>query len=517
MKQPTAPPSGIPLYPELPITDDGTAGVSTSATSGGNVNVASQQQDQYFRLQEISRLRKHLEDEKDKRSQLYKKYRRGINVVDAVDAALISASMGMGIGGVGLLTTVIAAPVVLGLEIAALGCGLLGVAGKFIGRRLSVKAKKHDEVRVLAESKLNTIADHVSRALTDGQISDEEFRLIIDEAPKYTQMKAEIRAGAQKAHAAVILDEETKNSLIQRGRDEARASFIKKLAAPWVVVYPASAWPVASIRLRQWRAGGGMTRLRGAPRSASRRGGGPSCDWRHWDYVSSVSLGLLMFIAELSLVWGRPRYRFRRSAANDNTKVSMDSVTKYSVTTYTCLAAAAAAASVAACTNLEARRKNYLYNRGKCYTAKTQAYRAFEKALTDWAEDKQKNPDFDSPRPKLVDFYFGGYVSEEIMPPKITLRPVTAGFGVAAVALLTAACVANEFDRQDFAELADSFEHHWLRTGCVDGFGIRLSWGWDDPPAHNRGIRCRSRGPAYCCMCGGGVRSPGFPRKNWSP
>ena len=193
MKQPTAPPSGIPLYPELPITDDGTAGVSTSATSGGNVNVASQQQDQYFRLQEISRSKKHLEDEKDKRSQLYKKYRRGINAVDAVDTALISASMGMGIGGVGLLTTVIAAPVVLGLEIAALGCGLLGVAGKFIGRRLSVKAKKHDEVRVLAESKLNTIADHVSRALTDGQISDEEFRLIIDEAqniPRWRQRSA---------------------------------------------------------------------------------------------------------------------------------------------------------------------------------------------------------------------------------------------------------------------------------------------------------------------------------------
>ena len=212
MKQPTAPPTGIPLYPELPITDDGTAGVSTIATSGGNVNVASQQPDQYFRLQEISRLRKHLEDEKDKRSQLYKKYRRGINAVDAADTALISASMGMGIGGVGLMTTVIAAPVVLGLEIAALGCGLLGVAGKFIGCKLSVKARKHDEVRVLAESKLNTIADHVSSALADGQISDEEFRMVIDEVNKYTLMKAEIRAGAQKAHAAVALDEETKNS-----------------------------------------------------------------------------------------------------------------------------------------------------------------------------------------------------------------------------------------------------------------------------------------------------------------
>ena len=220
MKQATAPPVNAPLYPELPAGPAETQSVNNTPP------------DQYFRLQEISRLRKHLEDEKDKRSQLYKKYQRGINAVDAADTALISASMGMGIGGVGLLTTVIAAPVVLGLEIAALGCGLLGVAGKFIGRRLSVKAKKHDEVRVLAESKLNTIADHVSRALTDGQISDEDIRLIIDEAQKYTQMKAEIRTGAQKAHAAVTLDEETKNSLIQQGRDEARASLMEKLTGP---------------------------------------------------------------------------------------------------------------------------------------------------------------------------------------------------------------------------------------------------------------------------------------------
>ena len=218
MKQPTAPPTpkvtGIPLYPELPT------------------GPAETPPDQFFRLQEISRLRKQLEDEKEKRSQLYKKYRRGINAVDAVDTALISASMGMGIGGVGLLTTIVAAPVVLGLEIAALGCGLLGVTGKFIGRRLSVKAKKHSDLVVLAESKLNTIADHVSTALTDGAISDEEFRMVVDEVSKYAQMKAEIRFGAKKAHAAVTLDEETKNSLIQRGRDEARASFRKKLDAP---------------------------------------------------------------------------------------------------------------------------------------------------------------------------------------------------------------------------------------------------------------------------------------------
>lgn len=198
------------LYPELPATAP---------------------PDQSYRLQEISQLKKHLEDERNKRGQLHKKYSRGVNTLDGVDTALLTAGMGMGIGGVGLLSTIIAAPVVLGLEIAALACGVLGVAGKFVGRRLAVKARKHDEIRVLAESKLNTITDHVSGALMDGRISDEEFRLIVDEVSKYNQMKAEIRAGARKAHAAVTLDEETKNSLIQRGRDEARASFMKKLAA----------------------------------------------------------------------------------------------------------------------------------------------------------------------------------------------------------------------------------------------------------------------------------------------
>ena len=163
---------------------------------------------------------------------MHKKYRRGINILDGFDTALLTACIETGISGVGLLSTVIAAPVVLGLEIAALSCGVLGVTGKFVGRRLAVKANKHDEIRVLAESKLNTITDHVSRALMDGIISDEEFRLIVDEVSKYNQIKAEIGAGARKAHATITLDEEIKNSLIQKGRDEARASFLKKLGAP---------------------------------------------------------------------------------------------------------------------------------------------------------------------------------------------------------------------------------------------------------------------------------------------
>ena len=192
--------------------------------------------DHSYRLQEISLLRKRLEEERDKRAALYKKYHRGVNALDAVDTTLLTASMGMGIAGVGLLSTIVSAPIVLALEIAALACGTLGTAGKFISRRLAVKAKKHDQIRVLAESKLNSVADFVSTALVDGHISDEEFRLIVGEVTKYVEMKDKIRSSSRKAHSSVTIDEKTflcKNSLIQQGekKDEIYIyeSFMRKL------------------------------------------------------------------------------------------------------------------------------------------------------------------------------------------------------------------------------------------------------------------------------------------------
>ena len=59
--------------------------------------------------------------------------------------------------------------------------------------KLNKKAKKHNEIRVLAESKLNTIGSHVSKAIEDGCISQEELVLINEERPKYSEMKENIR------------------------------------------------------------------------------------------------------------------------------------------------------------------------------------------------------------------------------------------------------------------------------------------------------------------------------------
>ena len=91
---------------------------------------------------------------------------RPYNVVDGLGTALSVVSVGLAASGVGLLSTIIAVPVAIGIQAGAIVCELLRAGGKFIGRRLQAKARKHDQILVLAESKLNTIADRISTVLT---------------------------------------------------------------------------------------------------------------------------------------------------------------------------------------------------------------------------------------------------------------------------------------------------------------------------------------------------------------
>ena len=181
MKQPTAP----PIYPELP-TEDG----------------------QNYRLQKISEIERKLIIERDARKALYKKYKRGMNATDGVDTALISTSVVM--AGVGL-----AVPVLLPLEIAAILCVCAGVFVKLVRRILASKAQKHYEIKNLGESKLNSIKNLISKALNDGQISQEEFKIVLDELDRYTDLKDKLHTKDSG------LSEQEKKKLIEEGKSQA--------------------------------------------------------------------------------------------------------------------------------------------------------------------------------------------------------------------------------------------------------------------------------------------------------
>ena len=175
-----------------------------------------------YRLAVITDVQKFLEEEITKRENFSKKYFRISRVINSVDSVLISISLGAGITGAVLLSTVVAAPVVLGLEISAGAIGLISLIGNVVSKKTAIKAEKHLKIKMLASAKLDTIKTRVSKALVDDHICNHEFNLIMEELNKYKVMKEEIRSNSRNK-----IKKEEEESLIKQGRQEARESFRK--------------------------------------------------------------------------------------------------------------------------------------------------------------------------------------------------------------------------------------------------------------------------------------------------
>ena len=121
-----------------------------------------------------------------------------------------------------MLSTGVGVPIALGLGISGAATGAISILGNITVKKTTTKAEKHIKIKTLASAKLDTIASDISKALIDNNISDDEFKLIMEEMNKYKAMKEEIKNKTKKK-----LKAEEEESLIERGRQEARESFRK--------------------------------------------------------------------------------------------------------------------------------------------------------------------------------------------------------------------------------------------------------------------------------------------------
>ena len=175
-----------------------------------------------YRLKIVLDVQTFLEEEINKRDAFSKKYFRVAKIINKTDSVLIGITVLAEAAGAVLLSTGVGAPVALGLGISGAATGAISIFGNIVGRKTTIKAEKHLKIKTLACSKLDTIASHVSKALLDNFISDDEFKLIMDELNKYKAMKEEIKNNTKKK-----LKTEEEESFIERGRQEARESFRK--------------------------------------------------------------------------------------------------------------------------------------------------------------------------------------------------------------------------------------------------------------------------------------------------
>ena len=147
-----------------------------------------------FRMQKANEISTALAKEVDHYRAVAKKYKRAKKVFNwnaagssVLSAAFSSASFGSALSFVGL-------PATLPLGVVG-GCFALASSGLIIAcKKLDSKIKKHQEIVTLAIAKRDTVDRLLSKAITDNIISDNEFKLIMDEFSQYNVLKDSVRA-----------------------------------------------------------------------------------------------------------------------------------------------------------------------------------------------------------------------------------------------------------------------------------------------------------------------------------
>ena len=201
------------IYPTLPT-------IREQPSAPNVVNGGSDDRGHSYRLKIIREVQEFLEEEIKNRDAFSKKYFRIAKVINTIDNGLITITIGAEGTSAVLLSTGVGAPFALALGISGVVTGAISLIGNIFSKKATTKAEKHLKIKTLAMAKLDTITSHVSKAMMDDFISDEEFKLIMEEMNKYKALKEEVRNNTKKK-----LKTEEEESLIEKGRQEARESF----------------------------------------------------------------------------------------------------------------------------------------------------------------------------------------------------------------------------------------------------------------------------------------------------
>ena len=183
---------------------------------------------QAYRLKKIDELEKFLRDEIDKRDSLTKRFKRRATAATFSDTSVLAAITTLGAASIITLTTGVGMPISVVLAstglLLGLGSGILHKTRKIFDS----KVKKHDKIKTLAESKLDSISGLVSKAIEDSNISHEEYQLILNEIKHYRTMKEEIRTKSKKTTDAITAEQ--REAILAQGREEGKKAFLKKIA-----------------------------------------------------------------------------------------------------------------------------------------------------------------------------------------------------------------------------------------------------------------------------------------------
>ena len=147
-----------------------------------------------FRLDEIKKIKDYLNVEIKEKKDIVKKISKYIVVFDYAEKLFNTLSASFGTLSIASHGTIVGISVgIAGASLTLIFTVTTGVVKKLLNVTRK-KKKKHNKIIALARSKLNIIETLISQALTDFDISHEEFSKIIYEKNNYEQIRDNIKS-----------------------------------------------------------------------------------------------------------------------------------------------------------------------------------------------------------------------------------------------------------------------------------------------------------------------------------
>ena len=141
---------------------------------------------------------------------------------------MITATVISGSGSIAALCTGIGLPVSIALGGVTLCLSIATTITRKTNKLFDTKAKKHDKITVLAQTKLDSVHDTISRAINDGHIDPTEFQRIIQEKERYLLLKEQIRQKTKRVTDSI--NEEQRRAILDQGRKVGRQDFLQQIA-----------------------------------------------------------------------------------------------------------------------------------------------------------------------------------------------------------------------------------------------------------------------------------------------
>ena len=162
-----------------------------------DLNLTAPQEPQAYLLQKLTEIETFFLDEFEVRKQIPKKMKRFNTITDIVDTGLITSMVITRAISIAAFASGVGLPVGAALGGTSLLLSLETVITQKSFKTFTVKQEKHNYIKLLAQSKLDSIANIISQAMQDGAISPTEFHKVLQEVEKYRKVKADIRNQAK--------------------------------------------------------------------------------------------------------------------------------------------------------------------------------------------------------------------------------------------------------------------------------------------------------------------------------